>query len=256
MKDYNKLLHKFKQISLKGWIEGINSNLTNSVGLTFEQLMDKKPDSMFFPDLGDIEIKCSQRYSRYPLSLFSLAFDGPYLYETNTILQKYGINDIKYKENKKIIANLAVNNKTLVNDNYYFELKMNKKFKRLYLFIYDKNDNLLSDEAYIEFETIKSRLILKFSKLALVYASKKEENNTKYFRYYEITIYELKDFNTFLDLLEKGIITVSFICRTSRSGIEEGRQRNKNLVFQIKKSDLPLLFNEVKRYNTDENWRY
>lgn len=252
----NKLLYKFKKISLKGWIEGMNQNALNNVGITFEKLLGKKPDSMFFPDIEDIEIKCSQRYSRYPLSLFSLAFDGPYLYETNRILQKYGIPDHKYRNNKKIYAELYLNKKTLVNYKYQFELKINKKEEKLYLYVYDEYNNLLNKEAYIEFETIKNRLILKLSKLAMVYASKKEINNIKYFRYYEITIYELKSFDTFIELLEKEIIFISYICRTSRSGPEEGRQRNKNLVFQIKKENLLLLFNQIKRYNTDEKKSY
>lgn len=253
---YNKLLYKFKKIALKGWIEGVNQNTTNSVGITFEKLLGKQPDSMFFPDIEDIEIKCSQRYSRYPISLFSLAFDGPYLYETNRILQKYGISDHKYRNNKKINAELYLNKKTLVNYKYQFELRIDKKDKKLYLYIYDKNNNLLDKEAFIEFETIKARLKCKLSKLAMVYASKKEIDNIKYFRYYEMTIYELKNFDTFIELLEKEIILISFICRTSRSGKEEGRQRNKNLVFQINKDNLSLLFNQIKRYNTDENKSY
>ena len=81
------------------WIKGIN-NSTNSVGLTFESLINKIPDSMYFPDYYGIEIKCSQRFSRYPLNLFSLSFDGPELYEMNRLLKK--IWDIRFKIQRKI----------------------------------------------------------------------------------------------------------------------------------------------------------
>lgn len=40
-------------------------------------------------------------------------------------------------------------------------------------------------------------------------------------------IYELKSFETFLELLNKNIIKVEIVGRVSRSGSEKGRQRNK-----------------------------
>ena len=94
-----KLLKKFKIISKSGWIKGIN-NYTNSAGLTFEALLDKKTDSMFFPDYEGIEIKCTQRFSRYTITLFTKSFDGPSLYQMNKFLNKYGKNDIIYKDKK------------------------------------------------------------------------------------------------------------------------------------------------------------
>ena len=47
--NYKILMEKFKEISKLKWIAGIN-NYTNSAGLTFESLLHKKADSMFFPD--------------------------------------------------------------------------------------------------------------------------------------------------------------------------------------------------------------
>ena len=87
-KNEKQIINKFIEISKMKWIKGIN-NSTNSVGLTFESLINKIPDSMYFPDYYGIEIKCSQRFSRYPLNLFSLSFDGPELYEMNRLLKKW-----------------------------------------------------------------------------------------------------------------------------------------------------------------------
>jgi len=84
---YKHLIENFKDISKLKWIKGIN-NFTNSAGLTFESLLNKNADSMFFPDYQGIEIKCTQRYSRYPITLFSKSFDGPLLYQMNEILKK------------------------------------------------------------------------------------------------------------------------------------------------------------------------
>ncbi len=73
--DYNELKKEFKNIAQKRWIKSINNNI-NSVGLTFEKMLNKEPDSMFFPDYKGIEIKCSQRYSKFDLNLLNMSFDG------------------------------------------------------------------------------------------------------------------------------------------------------------------------------------
>src|SRR5574344_764895 len=115
-----KLINKYKEIKQKGWIKGVNNN-TNSVGLTFEKLLNKETDDLFFPDYKGIEIKCSQYNSHYPLSLFSIAFDGPNIFEMNEILNKYGKIDKEFIDKKTLWATLFVNEKVLVNNKYYFE---------------------------------------------------------------------------------------------------------------------------------------
>lgn len=251
---YEQLLFKFKLISMKGYIKGINVN-TNSAGLTFEQLLGKHPDSSYYPDFRGIEIKCTQRYSRFPISLFSIAFEGPRKYETSYLVDKYGVNDTTYNDHKIIIGTLRLNEKILING-YHFKLKYNLFRTKLILCIYEVNGKLVEKKSYISMKTLEKHLLVKLSNLALVYASKKEENGEKYFRYYQMTIYKLKSFAVFKRLLEKQIIRVPIMCRVSRSGELEGEQRNKGLIFQINKDDIDKLFDEVKRYNTDENWRY
>lgn len=245
----NELIKKFIEISEKRWIRGIN-NSTNSVGLTFESLLNKNPDSMYFPDYYGIEIKCTQRFSRYPIKLFSLAFDGPGLYEMNRLLTTYGKEDIKYKQRLQLQGSLYVNQYAKINNNY-FKLKIDKENKKVIVSIYDLKYRLIEEKAYLDFDTIKSRLELKLSYLAVVYASKKNIDNNLNFRYYQITIYKLKSFETFINLLEKDYIKVSIIGRVSRTGKEEGRQRNKNIVFSIPKESIELLFKKQLEYNHD-----
>lgn len=249
--DYEDLLEKFKVISNIGWIKGINNN-TNSVGLTFENLINKKADSLFFPDYKGMEIKCTTRFSRFPISLFSLAFDGPSLYEINKILQKYGNNDSLYENKKSLLGNLKLNKNIVINDKYFFKLVINYKEERIYLNIYDIYYNLIESESYITFDSIRKHLLIKLSNLALVVASKKVDNDNSYFRYYKITIYKLKGFKEFLTSLEHNDITVNLVCRVSRSGEDKGRQKNKNLVFQIKKDAVSSLFEEIECYDMDK----
>ena len=242
-KPEEKLTKKFIEISKKGWIKGVN-NSTNSVGLTFEKLLDKNPDSMYLPDYDGIEIKCSQRFSRYPISLFSLSFDGPELYEMNRLLKTYGIIDEKYNQRYQLQGFISSTEYRKINNNY-FKLKIDKENKKILIGVYDLNYQIIEEKTYIEFDTIKTRLELKLSKLAVVYASKKTIDYNAYFRYYKIAIYSLKSFDIFLELLEKNYIKTALVGRVSRSGLEEGRQRNRNIVFSIQKENIKLLFTKL-----------
>lgn len=244
MNEYKKLINEFKKIASKRWITAIN-NSSNGVGLTFESLLNKQPDSMFFPDYYGIEIKCTTRFSRYPITLFSKSFDGPTFYEMNRIINQYGTFDYKYKDRKTLMSNLKTNELVHVNNQFYFELKINKENEKLYINIYDNSKVLIENSPYINFSTLKEHLELKLSNLAIVYASKKKIDTNIYYRYYKICIYKLKSFEKFIELIEKNIIKVSIIGRISRSGNEEGRQRNKNILFQIPKENIDDLFNKV-----------
>ena len=142
-----------------------------------------------------------------------------------------------YIDRKLLLCDLKFNEKVLVNNKYFFELKLNYEKEKLFLFVYDLYGNLIERDAFINFDSLRSHLKIKLSSLALIYASKKRIECVDYFRYYKMIIYELKSFDVFLKLLEKNIVKVSIACRVSRSGIREGEQRNKNLVFKIFKKN-------------------
>ena len=60
------LISEFERIASKKWIKSVSKSF-GSIGLTFEHEIKKNPDAMYFPDYHGIEIKCTSRYSRYPL---------------------------------------------------------------------------------------------------------------------------------------------------------------------------------------------
>lgn len=248
MKD-NGFKNEFIRICNKRWIKGVNNNCS-SVGLTFENELGKKADSMFFPDYYGLEIKCSTRFSKYPINLFSIAFDGPNLYETNILLQKYGKIDYKYKDRKTLMGLLNTQYPVKLSK-YSFMLDADKRDKKLYLCVFDENECLVEREAYIEFDTIISRLKLKLSNLAIVYASKKSKEDNFYFRYYAYKKYILREYVDLYELIDEGIIKIYIMCRVSRSGTEEGRQRNKSLMFQIDKDKIDYLFKCIEQYDND-----
>ena len=121
--DFFQIIEEFLKLNEIGYVESISKE-KNSCGLTLEYLLGKKPDSMFFPDYYGIEIKCTTRFSRYPITLFTKAFDGPSLYEMNKILEKYGKTDMIYIDRKLLLCDLIFNEIVLVNNKYFFELKL------------------------------------------------------------------------------------------------------------------------------------
>lgn len=116
------------------------------------------------------------------------------------------------------------------------------------------NKKLIEKLSYIDFCSLEERIMLKLSNLSLICASKTKKENSQYFRYYKIVFYKIKDFDIFLDLLEKDKkdrIEVTLCARVSKSGVECGRQRNKNLVFKILKESVDELFLKEFEYNFD-----
>lgn len=246
---YNEtLLNKFKHVSRKNWIKGI-SNTNNSGGITFEKMIGKESDSMYFPDYEDVEIKTSSRFSRYPIGLFGMAFDGPNLYETNLFLQKHGENDIEYIDKKKLQYVIPYRNIVKTRNKEYLSIDIVDD--KLYVLVYDNNLNLIEREAYIELSNLKERIELKLNNLALVYYSKKQIDNDLYFRYYKIDFYKLKSFDDFIELIKKGYIKLFLNLRVSRSGDYEGRQRNKGIEFKLPKENIDLLFDKTYSYDSD-----
>lgn len=243
-----KLIEQFHVITNKKWIKSVNKGL-GSIGYTFERELGKTPDSLYFPDFYGTEIKCTGCYSRYPITLFTSAFDGPTFPEINRLIDKYGYADVDYLDKKVLFANISCVSKSYVSSGYQFKLEIDDVEEKMYLCVYDMNENLIERASFIYLKTLYDHLVLKLSKLAVVYANKKVMNEEVFFWYYKLLIYKLKGFDTFILLLKNGIIKVSIIARISKSGVDVGRYRNKNLVFKIKKYDIGKLFDNIYMYD-------
>jgi len=246
--NFKELLEEFKKIANKKWIKCGCSGHGN-VGLTFENALNKKADTNYTPDYKNIEIKCTTRYSRFPISLFSVAFDGPTDKEIIRLNETYGTFDKDFEDKKTLIKKVRTNSLAHLKSGYYMNLLIEDD--KLFLCVYDENNKLIEKEAYIYLETIKTHLLTKLKQLAIVKASKKKINNTEFFRYYKINLYLLKNFETFFKLLKNGNIEASIISRISKSGINDGKYYNKNIVFKIKKENINKLFDEIYYLNSD-----
>ena len=245
-----KLILNFINIANKGWIEGKFNGIGN-VGLTFEDELGKKYDSAFFPDYYGIEIKCTTRFSNYPLSLFKIVFDGPSFNETDRIAQMYGWKNKDFKDKNVLYAFLNANTYSKIKSGYYMKFKLDEDKQLISLLIKNKNNELIDNSSYIFLKSVLDRMNYKLSLLAVVYASKKVIDNITYFRYYKINIYEYKGDDVFTHLLNNGTIKIDLVSRINNSGFRKGKYRNENLVFKINKQDILKLFNLVYSYDID-----
>ena len=244
------LLKGFHITALKGWIKSVNKGL-GSIGYTFENELGKSPDSLYLPDYYGTEIKCTGRFSRYSITLFTVAFDGPTFPEINRIVDNYGYPDKDYPDKKILFANISCISKTFILSGYYFLLDVSEEEEKIYLCVFNEKRVLIERQSFVYFKSLYDHLMLKLNRLAVIYASKKEIDGEIFFRYYKINLYKVKGFEVFLNLLKRGIIEVSLISRISKSGVDVGRYRNKNLVFKLKKRDVDKLFEEMYYYNYD-----
>ena len=120
------LIKEFHRIKDKGWIKSISKS-TGSIGITFENELNRKQNSSILPDYYDIEIKCYSKYTIYPITLFSTSFDGPNQFELRRIVEKYGYVDKIYKDKKIIAAYLCCQHKYFLNKQYFFQLELNNE---------------------------------------------------------------------------------------------------------------------------------
>ena len=255
MNEEKLLIENFRKIANKGYIKSTSKGI-GSIGLTFEHELGKVADSTYFPDYYGIELKCTTRFSRYPIHLFSVAFDGPTYPEINRLIEKYGWYDKTFKDKKVLFTEIHYSKRKKVNNKYYFKLEFDENLEKLYLKVYDLKFNLIEKESYVYTQTLYNHLCLKLSKLAIIKASIKRDGNEEFYRYYSINIFSLISFDKFIELLKNDDITVELVTRISKSGDKKGNYRNKNLVFNIKKDSIEKLFKQINFYNNDDFFIY
>jgi len=240
-KRFVKIVDSFHKISKQGFIKAQNGTNTNAGGLTLEKLLGKKPDSDFFPDYNGVEIKTTHRYSRYAIKLFSIAFDGPNLYEANDLVNKYGqLNALGTQ--KTLSISLLVNQKRkLNNQDYYFELKVDETNEEIYLNVYNKNLKYIEKRGIVLFSSIKKRLFLKLNYTAILYCSKKVINNVNYYRYYKIYCCILKDFTYFIKAIKEGNVKLLLNLRYIKYG-DTFINKSNNLSFLLSKREIGSIF--------------
>ena len=236
----------FSIIKDMGWVKSLRRGPTG-IGYTFESLLGKCEDSLVIPDFDGIEIKTHRASSKSYISLFSYNPIGNTSYEVKRIFKKYGYPSIKDKSKKVLYCDIYSNYICDVGLNYKFSLRVDYISKRVYLLVFDRIGCFIEKESFWDFNTLREKLNNKLSVLAYVQANTRWKNGDEYFNYTNIHFYKLKSFETFIGLIEQGIVRVTF---KVGGYIDEALDLidSHGVRFCIKPKDLSMLYESIDSF--------
>ena len=239
-----ELNRKFNVIHDIGWIQSLREGSTG-VGYTFETLLGKPEDSNSEPDYNGIEIKTHRSKSTSHISLFNCVPKGNSSNEVENIYNKYSYLSIKDHRSRVLNSSVYFGMITDVGIQYKFSLSVDEIHQIIRLLVFDRQCNLIDNSSYWSFDCLMEKLYKKLSYLAFICAKNKFIYSYEFFRYEYILFYKLKGFDTFIDLIKNKKIRVTFKIGRYKSGSRIGDICNHGVSFDIKSSDLNLLFDLI-----------
>lgn len=242
--DYIELKKIFENIKNKGWIESKRKGPTG-IGYTFETLLNKEEDALNLPDYKSIEIKTRRKNSKSFISLFNAAPDGDYSYEIKRLRDNYGYPDKVLKDSRIINNEYFANEINSLGTKYKAKLKFDWENKKLRFIVLNNNLQIVNDEVSWSFDLLRERLLQKLKFLAIIEADCKFINGIEYFKYRSLELYQLEKFETFLKLIEDGIIKVTFKIGVIRTGERQGEINDHGTSFSISKENISKLYNHL-----------
>ena len=242
IKELKKEFNKIKNLSLN---KSLRSG-TTGIGYTFETLLNKQEDSSYHPDFKGIEIKTQLGYTKSALTLFTLTPIKNNDRSTKYILENFGYPDKNNKGFKTFKGDVFYNKNNLIAYKYIFKTKIDYKRKILRLIILNCDFEVINESIYWNLSDIKERLFTKLNYLAYIKGYPYKKDNEIYYKYTNINIYKLKDFNIFLELLKKDIIYIKFNISIFKNEKRYGQIQDRGTAFLIKNSNLNDLFDIIE----------
>lgn len=230
----------FLKIKAKGWIKSLR-NGTTGIGYTFEKLINKDEDQLQKPDFGSIEIKTYRNSSTKRIHLFATVPDGDEEEPLKKVLHEIGYPS-KYDKNK-LICNITLNSRRITQVGLYKKIIIENDYFRNKLVVKaSKNGKDLGLDISWSHNKIRNVINNKIRYLALINADSKIENGVEYFKYQDIHFYQIKGYYTFLNLIDKGFIELSFQLVEKDNGQVKDRGSN----FSIYAKHINMLYDEIE----------
>ncbi len=239
-----KLNNKFLSIKNQGWIKSLR-NCNSGIGYTFETLIGKSEENFPISDYEGIEIKTTRRTSWGKIHLMHVTPDGDYLFPIKDIIRVLGYPDKDYPEYKVFNASTNTTEYTKIGYSKNIKIKVDKSKEKIYLIAKDKNYQNYNLHISWSFDMLKHRIDLKLKYLAIIKAASKRINGTEYFKYNGIKFYKLKNFDTFINLIESGIIKITFTIGIYKKGKRFGQTHDRGTLFTINRKNIELLYDRI-----------
>ena len=238
-----KLQLEFYKIQCMNWIPN-KSNGTGSAGRTLEILLNKPADKNILPDYHGIELKTQVEGSKYPLRLFSMAFDNKPM-EMRRLLKICGYPDKKKPNFKVFQITVGGKTNTYVGFSRSYKLVVDYAHKVVRLYIFDSKQMVIDNTMSWSFSQLQSRLEHKLLYMAHIKVKKWNLHDKVYFKFETIQFYHLRDFDIFLYLIETGTISVTFKLGYYKSGDHYGEIYDHGTTFEIRSSNIDDLFERI-----------
>lgn len=243
------LNNKYLDIKNLKWVKTVK-NGTSGVGRTFETLLGKCEENFPIPDYDGIEIKTSHRNSWGNIHLLHLTPDGDYLFPILRIIDLLGYPDNDFPQYKVFNYSLTAKKYTMIKNGIMAKIYVDREKEKVYVLAKDKYNNNLNVNVSWSFDELEARINLKLKYLAIIKASTKWHHGIEYFFYNQANYYKIKDFNTFIDLIEKGVIRVTFMIGLHKSGKRLGQTHDRGTTFTINDKYINELYERIDIYNT------
>ena len=242
--DMEELYNHYLKIKERGWVKSRRSG-PGGIGYTFESLLGKEEDTFPLPDFGNIEIKTMRKNSRGKLHLLNVTPDGDFLFPLKRILDKLGYPSKRDPGSRVFMMSVNAQEYTKVGSSKRIKLRVNRDEEKLELIAESiKGKNLNIDVSW-SFQILKEYLELKLKYLAIIKADNQIINGEEYFKYSEIMFYQLKDFESFIRLIEYGVITVTFNIGVFKKGKRAGQIHDRGTNFSLNIGYLCNLYKKI-----------
>ena len=240
--DFYELEKKFNKIKSMGWVSSLRSGQTG-VGYTFETLLNKKEDNLQLPDYKSIEIKTLKYFSRKRLHLFNATPESNNYSPIKTVVKYLGYPDKDYPQYKVFNISLNAVSETKVGCNNII-LDVDKQNRKIYLLSRTRNETFRLN-LHWSFDYIDGIIRRKMDNLAVVWAGYKIENNIDMFYYNKIDFYKYKGIDSFINLIESGLVEITFKISIYKDMKKLGVLRDRGTDFSIYERNLKLMYDKI-----------
>ena len=231
---------EFTKIKALGWIQTHRSGPTG-IGKTLEDLLGIPENNLDEPDFGEYELKSCRIDSQSMLTMFTKA---PQPARANTYLREtYGYSSGAYDNEEKVLhATLSATRFTPISDTGN-QLKLSCDIHGIYIMSQNGRENV-----YWSKDTLQ-RCFEKKYKNKFVYAKaiSRGIGATEEFHFTEAYKVSGFDYQSFIDLLEKGKIYVDLRIGQYHTGKNKGKTHDHGTGFRIRENDQYLLFKNIQR---------
>ncbi|GAN69852.1 MvaI/BcnI family restriction endonuclease [Acetobacter orleanensis] len=232
--DISRFKEDFLKVKDLGFVRSSRTNSTG-VGKTFEDFVGVAENNLKEPDLHGFEVKAQRSYSGSYVTLCTKSPTHP-IKANQYIKDKYGYPDQSHP-NIKVIHTSIFHNKFSINSysGVKFRLQVDLLEKRVYVLVFNLNEEVIDSSIYYSFESIDNAL-RKIKNLAYVSAQTEKRNFEEFFHFTNAILFsEMKGLDHFLQEIINGNIMYDVRIGAYKSGNKIGKAHDHGSGFRIKR---------------------